>query len=973
MVNRRQLLKLSALSTASFAAPLAYSTSKMTITYNTGNPIASTSPKDLHDNAQSLDLFMNGADSSYPDRLGVPRRSWRGMESDFSSAQADKEERFQQFLLSSGYQPIGEYGPGLPISERNQIFLKDGEFYRAGEELILPYTTTGVWADESAKFVSVGDAVLRQELACPEGSTKIGFLQGGADTVPRSSQDKMRDTSSVKDFGASGAGDDTASFIAAGPGAAVPDGMFSIDPKLVDLASLSGPGSVLAGGNIHSLAEIADHGVIGQRKLATLLYGDDIGGPVIYQNAQNALQGVAFARHNGVDRIFISQQVSGSGFTDVSTRTRITEFKFTADGSDIIPVAFTDPLPLSHGSDLSAFVENGELYLFTTSTAEFIGTRGGKGYSKVKWNGAVTNISDIQYFYLVGEPGDSNPINGYQSGSVAVSTDGKLIVMIFTSFYGTGRFLIVWDRAEVEACANPRLVRPLFGPSPIERAPGEFGSTMQGLASDGRHVYTIWGLGAPGAARTIQTYTLGAELINSFPVALAAALYTDSELKGSSPLGVPVSFEPEGLTIIGDELVCTGLDAWKAVSSVVSYKGYNWASTSTASNTGIRPTNRSSWLRTLVAANAGEWVSTGTYPSGAYTKHHKHLFGIARLSAAKGNKPIQGSVMDAPTGTIAEYYAGTDIAYNLENGSFTIAAFEEALGTYIKALELNFGNSLNLFDTSVGAQSHYASVRSVWTGNQWGLQLRSKNGQSTSGAFIDLISTDSPNGAGEVRVSGVGGAGVRLQVDGATMFAAAATESIFYGNERPLNNNVYSKGTPSRVYTTIYLQTAPVVSSDARLKAPVRSMGEAEIAIGRRLARELGFYKWLCSIDEKGGADARWHVGMTVQSAIKIFEEEELDPFEYGAICHDVWGDEFETVDAVWLGTGRYKIQYDEAGKEIAREEIMEKWADAAERQTLWAGDKFSFREGELHGLMIRALAYDQDQINERLLALEGR
>ncbi|MNP60880.1 hypothetical protein D3C76_1560070 [compost metagenome] len=112
---------------------------------------------------------------------------------------------------------------------------------------------------------------------------------------------------------------------------------------------------------------------------------------------------------------------------------------------------------------------------------------------------------------------------------------------------------------------------------------------------------------------------------------------------------------------------------------------------------------------------------------------------------------------------------------------------------------------------------------------------------------------------------------------------------------------------------------------------------------------------------------------MTVQRAIKIFEEEELDPFEYGAICHDVWGDEFETVDEVWLGTGRCKIQYDEAGKEIAREEIMEKWADAAERQTLWAGDKFSFREGELHGLMIRALAYDQDQINERLLALEGR
>ena len=85
-----------------------------------------------------------------------------------------------------------------------------------------------------------------------------------------------------------------------------------------------------------------------------------------------------------------------------------------------------------------------------------------------------------------------------------------------------------------------------------------------------------------------------------------------------------------------------------------------------------------------------------------------------------------------------------------------------------------------------------------------------------------------------------------------------------------------------------------------------------------------------------------------------------------------MWGDEFETVEAVWLGTGRFRVYIDKEGNEIDREEIMEKWADAAERQTLWAGDKFSFREGELHNLMIRALVYDQDEIMQRLSALES-
>lgn len=134
-------------------------------TYNTGNPIGSTAAKDLYDNAENLDLLMNGPNDDYPDRLGVSRQSWRGMENDFN-----------QFLINSGYEFIGDYdadGP-LLISTANQVFTKDGEYWRAAASLALPYTTVNNWVIDQPKFVSVGDAVLRQDLSEPTGTTLIG-------------------------------------------------------------------------------------------------------------------------------------------------------------------------------------------------------------------------------------------------------------------------------------------------------------------------------------------------------------------------------------------------------------------------------------------------------------------------------------------------------------------------------------------------------------------------------------------------------------------------------------------------------------------------------------------------------------------------------------------------------------------------------------------------------------------------------
>lgn len=118
-------------------------------TYGTNNPIGSPAPKDLYDNAENLDTAIHTGENTWVDRLGNTRTSWAG---------------------ATGYQVLGDYAGAIEITERNQIVREGGEYWRLKGSVDLPYTTTGTWVgDDDARFVSVGDAVLRSELALDGG------------------------------------------------------------------------------------------------------------------------------------------------------------------------------------------------------------------------------------------------------------------------------------------------------------------------------------------------------------------------------------------------------------------------------------------------------------------------------------------------------------------------------------------------------------------------------------------------------------------------------------------------------------------------------------------------------------------------------------------------------------------------------------------------------------------------------------
>lgn len=172
-------------------------------TYDTSAfPLGSDNPKVLFNNASNIDDAVTGQDPAWVDRKGIVRPTLKGMENDFAS-----------FLLSSGYEYIGDYdAPGeLTFTRRNQTMVKDGQYWLPDPSLALPYTTVNNWVTDQPKFVSNGDNSLRQELAGADGTKVIGF--GG-----RTLFDKLGEHVSCKDapFNCVGDGvaDDTAGLIA---------------------------------------------------------------------------------------------------------------------------------------------------------------------------------------------------------------------------------------------------------------------------------------------------------------------------------------------------------------------------------------------------------------------------------------------------------------------------------------------------------------------------------------------------------------------------------------------------------------------------------------------------------------------------------------------------------------------------------------------------------------------------------------
>lgn len=160
-------------------------------------PISKQALIDAQTDADSISAFANAPVGDVNPRYGGPYPNIRKLISHFMM-------EFDATMLLLGYEDVGDYAAGITLTRRNQVFRRSGEYYKLAAAIDLPYTTTGSWAGESTKFVAMGDAVLRQELATALGSSMIGTkipFNGGA---LRTLEQRLSVLVTPNDFGAIG-------------------------------------------------------------------------------------------------------------------------------------------------------------------------------------------------------------------------------------------------------------------------------------------------------------------------------------------------------------------------------------------------------------------------------------------------------------------------------------------------------------------------------------------------------------------------------------------------------------------------------------------------------------------------------------------------------------------------------------------------------------------------------------------------
>lgn len=117
------------------------------MTFNTGNPIGSTDARDRLDNSENMDILENSTTlNAHPDRLGVMRKTRKGMElehdnqisaheSEHDAQIAAHEAEFTDRIFKMAFTPVGTFTDGATLTDARQTLLwevsegGDGHYY----------------------------------------------------------------------------------------------------------------------------------------------------------------------------------------------------------------------------------------------------------------------------------------------------------------------------------------------------------------------------------------------------------------------------------------------------------------------------------------------------------------------------------------------------------------------------------------------------------------------------------------------------------------------------------------------------------------------------------------------------------------------------------------------------------------------------------------------------------------------------
>jgi hypothetical protein len=271
-------------------------------------------------------------------------------------------------------------------------------------------------------------------------------------------------------------------------------------------------------------------------------------------------------------------------------------------------------------------------------------------------------------------------------------------------------------------------------------------------------------------------------------------------------------------------------------------------------------------------------------------------------------------------------YGGTLVVNNSTMANNTRYGVDIATGASARALACAF-----LTNTLHGVRATELATcvvtGSTFTGNVAGDKNTRGDGLILDGA----VYTASTKYGSEYRIiSGIAGQGARIaSTSGGDDFvighdstgAGTFTAKWHFRNGvtgfYPETDNDTPIGRASNRPSVLFAGTATINTSDENLKSSIKEVDDKVLDAWEQCG--YAQYKFNDAVARKGDG-ARWHFGVIAQRVRNSFEAQGLDPFEYGILCYDEWGEEAETIDDDGNIVGRhieagsrFGIRYEEA------------------------------------------------------------
>lgn len=383
----------------------------------------------------------------------------------------------------------------------------------------------------------------------------------------------------------------------------------------------------------------------------------------------------------------------------------------------------------------------------------------GKGYSKIKWRGALTSQADVTPYRLLGATGSTHRLQTYLKGMPAVSNDGKHILMIChdennasSSVDGvsdSSRIALIWNRLAVESAVDPLTVNPIMSfRLPRPKAGLTEVHILQGLAADDKYIYTLAGYYNPRTWQLITVLDYSGKVVGEMRVAGVRADYGLDGLLNHPTQGIPYAMEVEGLTLKDGAILWQTTDHWKATTvnvangerpaDIVTVGETNWACIK--SHTGKPTYNFRYWTETTKAANKGQWDANTAYSSGnVYTKRTKKVFALKVREGLDGERALSAGIYSyEPGSTVVAGQNQVDVSFPMGD-AYTVMAYDSQSNKYAKAFGYHESRRLQIHDHRPGSDPwKYASIQAGYETGREFCAIYSKNASPNAGSWINL-------------------------------------------------------------------------------------------------------------------------------------------------------------------------------------------------------------------------------------------